>query len=98
MMIGKVAAQEVEMSLAPVGDQIVILAIADRAADDEQQHFGKRVRHPPGLTRVFNGREMVQKRLQARLLEAFEGGNRHRSAPNHEERTWNQPIFIAKVR
>lgn len=53
VMIGQTAAQEVEMR-PPVGDQIIVVAIADRTADNQKQHFRQRMCHPPWLTRIFN--------------------------------------------
>jgi hypothetical protein len=98
MMVGKVAAQEVEMSRSPVGDQIVIVTVADRAADDQKQHFRQRARHPPRLARILDDGKMIQKRLQAGVLKTFEGGNRHGSAPNHRSANGISQSSIAKAR
>jgi hypothetical protein len=76
-MVGQIAAQEVEMRCSPVGNQVIVVAIADRAADNQKQHFRQRMRHPPWLARVFDRREMLQKRLQAWLLKSFKGGKGH---------------------
>lgn len=82
VMIGQIAAQEVEMGRTPVGDQIVVVAVADRATDHNKQHLRQRMGDPPRFARIFDGRKMLQKRLQARLLKSFEGGNGHGRAPN----------------
>ena len=50
------------MGFAPRRDSLVIVAVGDRAAHDQQQDFRQRVRHPPRRARVFDDREMIQKR------------------------------------
>ncbi|WP_051949193.1 hypothetical protein [Methylosinus sp. PW1] len=59
-----------------------MIAIGHGGADDEQQHLAQWMRDAPGLAGVVDDREMVEKRLQTRLLfengegEAHDGGSR----------------------
>jgi len=76
-MIGQEATQQRQVSLAPLGDPVVVIAVGDRAAHDKQQHLRKRVRNPPRLARVFDDGKMIKKRLQARLFEPFKLGDGH---------------------
>lgn len=73
-MVRQITAQEGKMRRAPFGNQVAILAVADRAAHDQKQNLRQRVGHTPRLAWVFNGGKMVEKRLQARLLEPDFGG------------------------
>lgn len=97
-MVGQIAAQEVEMGRAPVGNQIIVVAIADRAADHQKQDFLQRMRYPPRLAWVFNRGEMLQQCLQAWLLKPFEGGNGHGRAPNHGNPHGIRSTAIPKAR
>jgi hypothetical protein len=90
MMIRQETPQEREMRLAPGRDPLVIVAIADRPAYDEQQHIGQRMRHPPRFARVFDNREMIEQLPKARLTdeirvaEVYDGGSRINAAQrNH---------------
>ena len=61
-MIGKEASQEWQMGLSPVSDPFVVVAIGNRAADDQQQYLWQWMRDAPRLPRVFDQRKMVEKR------------------------------------
>lgn len=82
VLIRQIAAQEADVGLAPRCNSVEVIAIGHGGADDEQQHLAKRMRDAPGLARVVNDREMVEKRFQTRLLfencegEAHHGGSR----------------------
>ncbi len=82
VLVGQIAAQEADVRVAPGGDGVEMIAIGHGGADDEQQHLAQRMRDAPGLARVVDDREMVEKRLQTRLLfehgegEAHDGGSR----------------------
>jgi hypothetical protein len=45
-----------------------MVAIGHGGVDDEQQNLAQRMRDAPRLARVVDDREMVEKRLQTRLL------------------------------
>src|SRR5205823_2407591 len=81
VMIRKEAAEEHKMGFAPRRDSLVIVAVGDRAAHDQQQDFRQRVRHPPRRARVFDDREMIQKRPKARLDDGVENDEAHGVAP-----------------
>ncbi len=80
-MIRKEAAEELKMGFAPFRDCLVIIAVGDRAAHDEQQDLRQRVRHSPRLARVLNNCEMIQKRPKAGLDDGFENDEAHGVAP-----------------
>jgi len=80
-MEGQEAAQEVQPLPAPGGDRLVIVAVGDRAADDQQQNLRKRMRDPPRLARVFDRRKMIQKGAKTRLLTKLSDGKAHGGAP-----------------
>lgn len=65
------------MRQPPIGNSIIIIAVANGAADHQQQHLRQGMGHPPRLARVFNGRKMIEKRFEARLLETYQASNRH---------------------
>jgi hypothetical protein len=68
MMKREKAPQKRQMRLAPGGDPLVIVAIADRPAHDEKQNLRQRMRCPPRFARILNRREMIQQRPKAGLL------------------------------
>jgi hypothetical protein len=68
MMIGQETAQERQMSLAPLRDALVVVAIRDRAADHQKQDLRQGMRHPPGLARILDDGEVVQKGAKTGLL------------------------------
>ena len=63
MMIRQIAPQERQVHLAPLGNQLIVVAVADRAAHHKQQHLRQRMRNPPRLARVLdpgeNDREVL---------------------------------------
>jgi hypothetical protein len=67
MRVGLVLAEEVEMRRAPGRDVLVVVAVGDGAADDQQQDLGQRVQDPPHVARVFHLREVIEQRGEARL-------------------------------
>ena len=77
--VGQVPAQEIEVCGAPGGDVLVIVAVGDGAADDEQQHLGQRMQDPPHVARVLDRSEMIQQRREARLPgQGFIGDHQRR--------------------
>lgn len=56
--------KEIEMRLAPGGDIVVVVAIRDRAANDQEQNLRQRMEDPPDITRVVNRRKVFQKHRQ----------------------------------
>ena len=82
MIIGQIAAQKRKVLLAPGGDAVIVVAIGHRAADDQQQHLAKRMRHAPGIARIGDKGEVVEKRRKTRFLfkdgegKAHAGGSR----------------------
>ena len=77
VLVGQVAAQEVEMRRAPGGDVLVVVAVGDGAADHQQQHLGQRMQDPPHVARVLHLREVVEQRREARLPGQGLGGMDH---------------------
>ena len=76
--------QELQVKPAPTADLDEILGPGEGAAQHQQQHFGKWVNHLPGLSRVPQGRKLIDQGLARcnrhdRLL-AWEALNNH-SAP-----------------
>src|SRR2546425_333291 len=65
------------MRFAPFSNPFVIVAVADCAADDQQQHLLQGVRHAPRLTRVADDGQMVEQRPKPRLLGARQNGGVH---------------------
>lgn len=80
-MVGQKAAQKRQTLLAPRSDRVVIVAVGNRAADDQQQNLRKRMRDPPRLARVFDGRKMIQKGAKTRLLTKLGDDKAHGGAP-----------------
>jgi hypothetical protein len=60
-------AQKVQMSLAPGGNVIEIIARRNRPADNKQQDLRQGMGHPPLLARVLDNRKMIQKARKASL-------------------------------
>lgn len=75
-MAGQIAAQEVQMGVSPRCDQLVILAVADRPAN-QKQHLRQWMGDASRLARVLDLGKIMERRLQAGLLEPFKDGNRH---------------------
>lgn len=71
MVIGQIAAQERQVRLSPFRDQIIIVAIADRAAHHQKKHFRQRMSHPPRLTRILYLAKTIEQRPQTRCLKPF---------------------------
>jgi hypothetical protein len=75
------------MRIAPFGDPLIVIAIGDRAAHHEQQHFRQWMRHPPLLPRILHDRQMIQQCSKARLLRRNDRGDAHGVAPNQRHTT-----------
>ena len=53
-------AQEREMGLAPGGDVVVVVAVGDGGAHDQQQDLGQWVGDAADIARVGDGGEVIQ--------------------------------------
>src|SRR5487761_2765070 len=60
VFVGQGPAQEVEMDFAPVLDLDEIVGSDDGGTQDQQQDFGKRVKHLDELSRVFQRCKVVE--------------------------------------
>ena len=74
VLVGQVPAEEVEMRRAPAGDVLVVVAVGDGAADDEQQDLRQRMQDPPHVARVLHLGEVIEQRREARLPGQGFGG------------------------
>lgn len=61
-MVGQIASQDRQVGFAPLSDQVVVVAVADRAADHQEQHFRRGMRHLLGNTWVLDLSKMIEKR------------------------------------
>ena len=59
---GQMPLQRFQMRHAPGGDVLVIVAIRDGPANDEQQHLGQRMQDAPQVARVRHMAEMIEQR------------------------------------
>jgi hypothetical protein len=82
-----VAAQEVQVGLAPFDDLVVIVTTADAGRDHQKQHFRQREAHLGGLTRVFHRGEMLQQAAQPGLLKC----SVHVRQDRHVVHPWSLP-------
>jgi hypothetical protein len=74
VLVGEMPAEKVEVRGAPGGDVLVIVAVGDGAADDEEEDLRQRVQNPPHVARVLHDGEMVEQRREARLPgQGFDG-------------------------
>ena len=67
VLVGQVAAQEVEVGRASCGD---VVAVGDGGADHEQQELGQGVGDAAHVARVVDGGEVVQQHAKTGLLRA----------------------------
>jgi hypothetical protein len=81
VLVGQVPAEEVEVGRAPGGDVLVVVAVGDGAADDEQQDLVEPVADPPHVARVLHPGEVVEQRGKTRLRGKSFGGQDHGAAP-----------------
>jgi len=77
LRIGQAPAEKVEMRRAPGGDVLVVVAVGDGAADDEQEDLVEPVGDPPRVARVLHHGEMLEQRCEARLPGQALGGRDH---------------------
>ncbi len=54
MSVGQISPQKIQALLAPQRDQVIVVAVADRPTDHQEQNLLQRVGHPPWLTRVVD--------------------------------------------
>jgi hypothetical protein len=80
MMIGQKPPQKRQVVLAPFDDLVEVVARPDRAAHHKQQHFRKRMRHPPALPVVVQTSEMIQQNAKTRPSPKV-----HRCLPMHQD-------------
>ena len=81
------------MRRPPGGDGFVIVAIGHRAADNQKQNLRQWMRHSPGLARILDHREVIEKRFQTRLFLEHGKGKTHGGAPEstHAQRITPSP-------
>lgn len=77
ILVGQVAAQEGEMRRPPGSDVLVVVAVGDGAADDEQEDLVQTVADPPHVARVVHHREVLEQRREARLPGQGVGKSNH---------------------
>ena len=65
VLVGQVPAEEAEMRRAPGGDVLVVVAVGDGAADDQQEDLVEPVADPPHVTRILDRGEVVEQRRKA---------------------------------
>lgn len=65
-VIGRKTAPKRQMGVPPQDDVVVVVARRDRRADHKRQNLAQRVHHLARLTRVRDGREMIQQTLATR--------------------------------
>ena len=61
----RVAAQEVQVRLAPGGDMVVVIAVGDGATDHQQQNLAQRVEDATNIAWVLDPGKMIQQDSQA---------------------------------
>ena len=62
------------MRRAPAGDVLVVVAVGDGTADDEQKDLLQRMQDPPHVAWVLDLGEMIEQRREARLPGQSFGG------------------------
>ena len=65
--------QEIKMRFTPQNDVIIVVAGANRAAHNKQQHLFQPIHHLAALARIFDLGKMIQKALAPKWLEFFHG-------------------------
>src|SRR5271166_5732936 len=86
VMIGQIAAQKPEMRRSPRGNRFIVVAVGDRAANDEKQYLRQRMSHPPMVAGVLDPAEMIQKRPKARLTPNLTRNKAHGGPPRESVR------------
>src|SRR3979490_1130363 len=65
------------MRFAPFGDPLVIVAVGNGAAYDQQENLRQWMRYAPLLPWVIDDGKMVQQRPKTRFLRGEDNGNAH---------------------
>ena len=90
---GRKAAQHIKMRFAPGHDVVEVVARADRTANDQEQHFAHRKKHPPRLSLVRNLGKMLQQQRQTVPRHVFVksqiGYGKHGKLPGESDRPEN---------
>jgi hypothetical protein len=68
MMIGKKSPKKVQVPLAPKLDRVIAVAIGNRAADRQKQHFRQGIGNTMRLSLILDPRKTIQKRAKPRFL------------------------------
>src|SRR5487761_1295215 len=66
------------MRFTPLGNEVEVVAVRDRAAYHQQEYLLQRVSHPPRLTVVLNDGEMSEQRPKPRFLRHILSVKAHR--------------------
>jgi hypothetical protein len=82
VLVRQITLEKVDPFLAPVGDDVIILAITNGRAHYEKENLVQRMGHPPRISRIFNRPKMLKQRLKARRLKAFYTVHVHKSLAN----------------
>jgi hypothetical protein len=61
------AAKEIKMRRAPGGDIVIVVAIRDRAANDQEQDFRQGMKDPADIARIINCGQVFQEHREPRL-------------------------------
>jgi hypothetical protein len=98
MIIGQMPTRKLQMRRTPGGDVLVIVAIRDGPADDEQQNLRQRVQNPPHVARILHIAEMFQQRGKARLAgkgigKGCHGRLRMRAAASIQRNSLLSPVI-----
>jgi hypothetical protein len=68
VLVGQMASQEVQVGVAPRGDMVVVVAVGDGAANDQEQDLGQWVGNAAHVSRVVDGGKVVQQHTKAGFL------------------------------
>jgi hypothetical protein len=54
------APQKRQMRLSPIGDILIVVAVRDRPAHNQEQNLAKRIGDLPGLPRILDLRQVIE--------------------------------------
>ena len=91
MPVGQMAAQEVQVGLAPGGDVVVVVAVGHGAADYQQQDFGKRMGDTTNVAWIVDGGAVLKENAEAGLFRELALERRHAGGSESRTPPSNQP-------